>query len=232
MRVSVIIPTRNMGDLLSRAIDSVQAQTVPAHEIVVADDGSIDETEGYLARLKHTQVPVHSIRNRTSNRWGISGGRNLASAISEGDFILPLDADDWIDPFFLEKTLAVMKEDPEVGIVSTLFTYHGEKEGKLAGYAYPRTYEQQLKENRIAVCSLIRREALDQVGGWDMKLKGWEDWDMWLRILKLGWKHGIVKQNLFHYRLHKGGMNQWAIDNKEWLIQYMRSKHSGFMEEI
>lgn len=232
MRVSVIIPTRNMGDLLSRAIDSVQAQTVPAHEIVVADDGSTDETEGYLARLKHgvNGVPVHSIRNYTSNRWGVSGGRNTAAAISKGEVILPLDADDWIDPFFLERTLAVMKEDPEVGIVSTLFTYHGEKEGLLCGYAYPRTYEQQLKENRITVCSLIRREALDQAGEWDMKAQGWEDWDMWLRILKLGWKHGIVKQGLFHYRLHKGGMNQWANDNKERLLQYMRSKHSGFME--
>jgi GT2 family glycosyltransferase len=170
------------------------------------------------------------LRRDREEPWGISGGRNEAFKFVETEFVLPLDGDDWIAATFLEKTLAKIQEKEWIGIVSTLGIYHGEKEGELFGSGIDKTYEDELRENRISVCSLIRSKAVDAAGLWDTNLKAWEDWDMWLRILSLGWTHRVVKEPLLHYRLHHGGMNQWGQDNKEFLIQYMRKKYPGFME--
>lgn len=202
MRVSVIIPTTPRDvHLLKRAVGSVEAQTRKADEVIVWED---------------------------SEYKGIPWARNSAFAASTGDLILPLDCDDWIEPTYLEKTMAKM-EDPNIGIVSTHMVYFGEREGTII-YANERTYERQLMYNNITVCSLVRAEAIAEAGPWDDNLRGWEDWDMWLRILKLGWKHAFVPEVLFHYRLHHGGMNQWANENRAHLIKYLTAKHPGFLK--
>lgn len=235
MSVTVIIPVRNMAREIGRALLSVSEQTYKgALDIVVADDGSTDHLDAVLFQYRSfiDSVPVRVIKNPTGSLWGICGGRNEAFAISSGQFILPLDADDSIKPTYIEKTIALM-QDPEVGIVSTWMRYseYGEKAGVITE-TKPQNYWSELQANNITVTSLVRREALVQAGPWDHNLRGWEDWDMWLRILKLGWKHAVVPETLFHYRLHNGGMNAWANqpENKQRLYGYLYQKHPGFGE--
>lgn len=225
MSVTAIVPVRNMSDLLPRALHSLRVQTVPIHEIIVADDASDPkehiEDIASIYRCKY-------IRNPNEQNWGICGGRNEAFKHVTTEFTLPLDADDWIDPTYIEKTMKEMVHD-RIGIVSTYFMYHGEKEGQVVGG--PRqTYDSELYANNITVCSLVRTKAIEEAGPWDHNLRGWEDWDMWLRILKLGWEHAVVNEPLFHYRLHFGGMNAWANhpDNKQKLYGYLLAKHPNF----
>ena len=222
--ISAIIPVRNMEEYLPRAIESIKAQTVKVDEIIVADDGSTDGT--FEMAKWHGADEI--IRNpNVDEPWGICGGRNIAFERATGDFILPLDADDWIDSRFVEKTLSAMS--PDVGISSTWFIYHEEQEGQIM-VGGPQTYDTELQANNIPVCSLVRSEAVRQAGPWDHNLRGWEDWDMWLRILRLGWKHAVVPEALFHYRLHNSGMNAWANqeENKQKLYGYLLAKHPGF----
>lgn len=222
--ISAIIPVRNMENYIGRAIESVKAQTVKVDEIIVADDGSTDGT--------FEIIKAHGIQRIISNNadlpWGIVGGRNRAFAQSHGEFILPLDADDWIEPTYVEKTLEKMA-NPKVGIVSTQMVYHEQKEGEVTP-ARKQVYWTELRANNITVTSLVRRKALEEAGEWDHNLRGWEDWDMWLRILKLGWEHDVVHEPLFHYRLNVTGMNAWANvqENKQKLYGYLLAKHPGF----
>lgn len=221
--ITAIVPVRNMKNLLPRALNSLRAQTVPIREIIVADDGSTDGTYE-LAQMMADRV----LRNpNVDEPWGICGGRNEAFKHVKTEFTLPLDADDWIDPTYIEKTLKEMT--PDVGIVSTYFMYHGEKEGQIIG-GPKQTYDSELYANNITVCSLVRTKAIEEAGPWDHNLRGWEDWDMWLRILRLGWEHSVVPEPLFHYRLHYGGMNAWANhpDNKQRLYGYLLAKHPNF----
>lgn len=199
MRVSVIIPyTDKDANLLPRARASVDAQTHPPYEV----------------------IPVHD------KEWkGIPWARNEGFRRSTGDLILPLDCDDWIDKTFLEKTIPLMTDG--VGIVSTDMVYFEQLDG-LVLKTPVRTYESQLMENKITVCSLVRRKAIEQAGPWDDNLRGWEDWDMWLRILMLGWKHAVCSETLFHYRRHSSGMCGWAHRNRTYLKTYMGQKHPGF----
>jgi glycosyltransferase involved in cell wall biosynthesis len=224
MKVSVITPVRNMGEFLERALNSVAAQTYPIHELVVYDDGSTDNSHEIAARSGATSV----ISNlRTENPVGIAHARNEAFRVTTGQLILPLDADDWIEPTYVEKTVAAMT--PFFGIVSTNMMYHEKREGQVM-IATPQTYDTQLEQNNITVTSLVRREAILEAGPWDHNLRGWEDWDMWLRILDLGWAHTVVNETLFHYRLHDGGMNRWANEHKRELVRYLRQKHPRYMD--
>jgi len=220
MNVTAIIPTRNMADMLDRAIRSVIAQTHEVADIIVADDHSTDHTLEVCG-----DYGVMYLYNESEQPWGICGGRNEAFKHVETDYVLPLDADDYIDPTYVEKTIAKM--EPNVGIVSTEMIYHGKLEGMITP-AWTQTYESELQANNITVTSLVRSQAILMAGPWDPNLRGWEDWDMWLRILKQGYKHDVVHEPLFHYRLNDTGMNNWADNNKKSLYKYLAVKHPGF----
>lgn len=223
--ISAIIPVRNMEKYIGRAIDSIKAQTVKVDKIIVADDGSTDRTYETAKAFGADMVLLNPYSDQP---WGICGGRNRAFKFTEGEFVLPLDADDWIDPTYVEKTLEKMA-NPKVAIVSTQMVYHEQKEGMIMP-AKKQVYWTELEANNITVTSLVRRKALEEAGEWDHNLRGWEDWDMWLRILKLGWEHDVVHEPLFHYRLHNSGMNAWANvhENKQKLYGYLLSKHPDF----
>lgn len=223
MRVSAIVPVRNMQATLGRALESLLKQTHPVDEIIVADDLSTDDSTNVAGIYEGVKI----ISNPGTEPWGICGGRNAALKYVTGEAVLPLDADDWIEPTYVEKTLAKLKDG--VGIVSTQMRYFGDREGTIVK-TWRRTYETQLKYNNITVTSLVLKEALDKAGEYDYNLKGWEDWDMWLRILKLGYTHDYVDEVLFHYHLSNQGMNAWANRNREHLIKYLTAKHPGFME--
>jgi hypothetical protein len=91
-RFSVIIPAYNAAAFVARAIDSVLAQTWPAHEILVVDDGSSDDTAQVVARYG---APVRYLRQDNA---GVSAARNAGARAATGDWLAFLDADDWYYP--------------------------------------------------------------------------------------------------------------------------------------
>ena len=105
--VSVIIPTYNYAQYLSQAIESVLAQTVKPLEIIVADDGSTDNTAKVVARYGD------AVRYRRFDHCGVYAVREAMLAELRGDWFLNLDADNWIEPNFLEQALAVVARHGE-----------------------------------------------------------------------------------------------------------------------
>lgn len=136
---------------------------------------------------------------------GLSASRNRGFRESDGEFLLPLDADDWIREDYLEKTVPKMVADDSIGIVAPDMQY----EGLLHHRIPPRglTLEHEMQSNDLPVCSLIRRAAFDQTPGYEALFleagapTGYEDWNLWIDILKRGWKVAVVNEPLFHYRL-------------------------------
>src|SRR4051794_37497436 len=113
MRVSAIIPTYNSGPLVVEAVQSVLAQTRPADEIIVVDDGSTDDTAERLASFGD-----RIIYHRQTNRR-VAAARNTGLRMSTGDFVAFLDADDAWHPQKLERQLAVLNFRPEIGLLAT-----------------------------------------------------------------------------------------------------------------
>ena len=212
--VSVVIPLYNKAPYIRECLASVFAQTYKNFEVIVANDSSTDGSEKIAAKYP---IKLLNISNR-----GVSAARNAAILNSIGEFILPLDADDWIDPQYLSKTLPLMQ--PEIGTVSTDMQRFGVNHQSYVP-AVLCTAKQEYESNQIPACSLIRREAFLEVGGYNSTVDGYEDWNLWIDILKRGWKLAILNEPLFHYRVLGNAGNFQADQKREELVRRIRSLH-------
>ena len=121
-RFSVIIPAYNCGRFLAEALESVLAQTLPAHEVIVVDDGSTDDTPAVAARFGE-RILYH----RQSNR-GVSAARNVGIDRATGDWLAFLDADDVWEREKLEEVAPVCRSEPRPAIVFTDYRTFGRRE--------------------------------------------------------------------------------------------------------
>jgi len=125
-RFSVIIPAFNAAATLARAIESVRAQSWPAHEIIVVDDGSTDATAD-VARQFGDAVRLIRQPNR-----GVSVARNAGAAAATGDWLAFLDADDWYAPDRIKLHAEWTAEDATLDCLTGDYEYRDEA-GKLLG---------------------------------------------------------------------------------------------------
>ena len=187
-RVSVIIPTYNRAAYIAEAIRSVQAQTYPALEIIVADDGSTDDTPAIVARFGDaiTYVPL-------PHRGQPAATRNTGLREASGEFIAFLDSDDLFLPNKLALQLSAFKAHPEARLVYSNGHYFRDDPAQPTGYALDGlptpsgdVLAELLRGNFVASPGvvLIRRTCLDVVGTFDENpdFFGVEDYDLWLRV--------------------------------------------------
>ena len=212
MRVSLIIATFNHARFLGAAIDSALAQTLGAVDVIVVDDGSTDDTPAVLARYAG-RVRVLRQPNR-----GLAAARNAGLAAARGTYVAFLDADDVMAPTKLAAQLEVLERSPTIGwtycdvlietvamrTTVTASERFGYGARALDGWLFPEL----IHGNFIpAIAPMIRRTALDAVGGFDERLTALEDWDMWLRLSLIA-EARYTPAVLVTYRIRPGGMSE------------------------
>ena len=190
------MPVFNAADHLRQALDSVAAQTWRDFELVIVDDGSTDaRTVAILDDVaRRPGVTLH----RTPNR-GPSLARNLAIERAHADYILPLDADDYLAPTFLAKTVPLLDAEPDLGVVYTWVGLVGSHHGiwRTGGFSV----KELLTRCTIHVASLYRRQLWVDAGGYDPSfVESCEDWDLWLGAAARGWRGRCVPEVLVYYR--------------------------------
>jgi glycosyltransferase involved in cell wall biosynthesis len=186
MRVSVVIPTYQRAALVERAVRSVLAQTVAAHEIVVVDDGSTDGTAERLREaFPHGACP--QVRLEVQGQRGVSAARNRGIGRAAGDWIALLDSDDEWLPTKLERQIAAWEAAPEHRAVhcDEIWIRHGARVNPRRRYrkAGGRVFELCLPLAMISPSTvLLEAELLRSLGGFDEDLPACEDYDLWLRL--------------------------------------------------
>ncbi|HEY6065928.1 MAG TPA: glycosyltransferase family 2 protein, partial [Thermoanaerobaculia bacterium] len=222
--VSVVIPCYNLGSYLDEAVQSVLDQTFGDLEIVVVDDGSTDPATRHL--FTSYQRPRTRVF-RTENR-GLARARNLGIAEARGRYVSCLDADDLLEPTFLERTVAVLEANADVAFASCWLTAFGDArfEWQPASCDFPHL----LAEDTVCTAALTRREAFDRVGGFDpaMPVAGYEDWDLAIGLVESGLAGRIVPESLFRYRIRGGSMHGSCREpaNHARLFAYIVDKHA------
>jgi glycosyltransferase involved in cell wall biosynthesis len=221
-RVSVIIPCFNLGQYLDEAVDSVLAQTYSDFEVIVIDDGSTDETTRRL--LDGYDRPSTRVI-RSANR-GLPAAKNLGLAHSTGEFVSMLDADDRLDPAFLEKSVAALDRAPALTFVSHWLRTFGDevRDWTPTECDFPSL----LDANTVNGAALVRRSALDLVGGFDESMRnGCEDWDIWITLVERGLQGCILPEVLFYYRQRPGSMSRVMVqgDGHARLYRRLAEKH-------
>ncbi|NJN58620.1 MAG: glycosyltransferase [Leptolyngbyaceae cyanobacterium SL_5_9] len=189
--VSVVIPCFNAEKWIAEAIDSCLNQTYSAIEVVVIDDGSTDSS---LDMIKRYDGKI--IWETGPNRGG-NHARNRGFALSKGEYIQYLDADDYLLPEKLERQVQFL-EETEFDVVygDWRHQYHlpnGDsylEDIKVTG-TQPDLLESLLADWWVSpACLLFRRSPIIQVGGWDESLKAGQDRDFFLSVVMSGAKVG------------------------------------------
>jgi glycosyltransferase involved in cell wall biosynthesis len=206
--VSVVIPTYNRARYLQEAIGSALAQTDPAEEIIVVDDGSTDETASVLAAYGGNIRVINQVNA------GVAAARNAGIAASKGDYIALLDSDDaWLpEKLAFQRQLAARW--PEAVLIHTLcFTMDGDgRDRQDSREEYAPRLEEDALERLMGHCYpttstyFLQAKALRDVGGFDSAFEqgggfAAEDWDLCLRLAERG-PFASIGKPLARYRVH------------------------------
>jgi len=211
--ISVIIPTHNRAHTLKKALDSVLQQSFPADEIIVVDDGSIDNTQ---------QLIVHAypqIRYCYQQQRGVSAARNHGITLARNPWIAFLDSDDAWLPDKLAAQVQSIKSDndcvlchsDEIWIRRGIRVNPMRKHKKRGGYIF---------EHCLPLCcispsaTLIKREVLEQLGLFDESLPACEDYDLWLRLCARFPVNFVDKKLIYKYGGHRDQLSgkHWGMD--------------------
>jgi glycosyltransferase involved in cell wall biosynthesis len=210
LRIGVVIPAYNSAAHIGRAIDSVLAQTRPADEIIVVDDGSTDATADVI------RAYGPKIRLIPQANTGASAARNAGINAATGDWIAFLDADDEWLPDRLAVQAELLTRRPDLVWVSGNYINCSCAENRQSPYILPQKVLSLLlmsciAENFLATYSsgltghtdvmLIRKDVLVNVGLFDTSLKKAEDIDLWWRIAYRYPKIGFSAEPLAVYHL-------------------------------
>jgi glycosyltransferase involved in cell wall biosynthesis len=181
MCISVVVPTYNRVHTLPRALDSILAQTLPASEVIVVDDGSQDGTETMIRR-HYPQV-----RYLNQPNGGVSRARNRGIAEAGGDWIALLDSDDaWLADKLAAQRAALRQHSgirlchtEEVWIRRGQRVKQMDKHAKSGGHIFRACLPRCVISPSA---SLLHRSLFEEMGGFDEDLPACEDYDLWLRI--------------------------------------------------
>ena len=220
--VSVIIPTYNREKIITRAIDSVFAQTYRDFEIVVLDDGSQDNTKA-VAQAYGPKVHYFYQDNK-----GIAGARNAGMHQTAGDYIAFLDSDDYWLPGKLERQMALFRQHPEYGMVGCQCgavqidgTYREKNRPGKSGWILYDLFNKNFIRTSSAV---ITRGCLEKVGGFDESLREGEEYDYWLRIAA-EFAIGFINEPLTVYVDNTDGMSTDSLTGRLHRLKVLEKKY-------
>ncbi len=204
--ISLVITVYNRERYLSKAIESVLAQTREDFELLIWDDGSTDHSVE-IAR----SYAEHDRRVRVVASEHLGQGRALKAAIAEttGAYIGQVDSDDFLALTALEETAAVLNTHPEVGLVYTNYMViddGGKVKGEGVRCRIPYSKDRLLVDFMIFHFRLIRRSVYNQVGGINELFESVEDYDLCLRLSEVTqvWH---LKKPLYYYRNHNDSLS-------------------------
>jgi glycosyltransferase involved in cell wall biosynthesis len=195
-KVSVIMPAYNDAKYISVAINSVRAQTFADWELIIIDDGSVDNSADIAAEHAADDSRIKVIKQQNQ---GVVAARNNAIAQAAGEFILPVDADDRLMPTAIEKMYNKISK-----------SRHTVVSGRCAAFGLKNDFDTRVYPtnfNMKAACaitntSMYRKSDWEKVGGYDLDFKeGIEDYAFWLSLIKNAATFYRIPELLFYFRV-------------------------------
>lgn len=243
--ISIVIPLFNKESYIGKTIKSVLLQTFPNFEVWVVDDGSTDNSLNVLGSFSDDRIQVLKQQHQ-----GVSAARNNGLAKARFDWVAFLDADDWWDPHFLEALVAIVQLHPELKMVCSgrtrIFETNEERyenpllptEGHFGWVDYFEVIARYGAPPINASNALIKKKAIQAVGGFRVGQQTYEDHDLWMR-LALQAPLGVFNKNLSYYRKIQGKKNPFSFNDFYNYLQTIRqvyqqsdTKRKHFLERF
>ena len=216
--VSVVVPLFNQGRYVLEAIASVR-RDLPEAEIVVVNDGSTDpETRKIFAGLT-------GVLKVDQDNQGLSAARNAGIRRAAGDFIVPLDADDTLEPGFLRTARRALAGNPDLAYLASHSRYTGLLDLTYVPAGFIPELNLFLHTHGKAPC-MFRREAIEAVGGYDPRFRAFEDWEIQVALHRAGRATDVLPVVGHRYRRHADSMT-FTVSNgiRGELVRELMDKH-------
>ncbi len=187
--LSVIIPVRNRASVVGRTLQSVAAQTVPPHELILVDNGSTDGTAAVLRGFAQSHPELHAVVV-SEPQLGACAARNRGLAMASGEWVAFFDSDDVMHPTLLESYLRCIARhscDADVVMVQgRIIGTDGRLLRRMPLFATDCLAQHVLHGMLSTQCYAARRSLVTAVGGWDITLPRWQDYELGVRLLLSG----------------------------------------------
>ena len=209
--ITVYITNFNYGQFIKKAINSVLNQTFKNFELIIIDDGSKDKSTKIIKEFQYKK----NVKIVIQNNKGLIVSNNLALRLSKAKYIMRLDSDDWLDPHALEIMSNILERNKKVSLVFPDY-YEVDKNGKIIKQVRRHNFKKVKLFDQPAhgACTMIRRENLIDIGGYDEEFSCQDGYYLWLKFIK---KYMVRNVNLplFYYRQHQSNLTS----NKKKILQ-------------
>jgi len=209
--VSVVMPVRNRERLVAEAIASLRRQTFSRWELIVIDDASTDGTAQAVRALavEDRRIRLLSVSKQSS----IAAVRNHGLRIAAAPLIAGMDSDDLSHPDRLERLVRELEKRPDIAAISSWalkIDGQGKEEGavRTSCHSVDLHWETPLVDPLLHPASMIRREALMAVGGYDESYALCEDSRLWVMLDQKGYRFSVVGEELYSLRWHTDNVTQ------------------------
>jgi len=222
--VTVLVTSYNYCRFITEAMESVMASVGAAAELIVVDDHSQDDSVEAVCRLMESADWFPTMLLARAANGGVGAARNFGIARARSDRIFMLDADNLIYPTTLATLSAALDEAPDTAFSYGIIAKVGQP-GLLSHL--PWDVQRLTVGNYIDAMAMIRRSALDELEGYDayFSLRGWEDYDFWLRLAGIGGYGTFVPEFVGSYRVHATSRQQTVGLDTETLIREFRERY-------
>lgn len=223
--VSVVVPVYNMESFLPETLDSILASDYPNFEVVVVDDGSKDAS--YRVACDYAKKD-RRVRAYTQPNGGACAARNQAVRLAEGEFILPVDADNLIGSTLIADSVKEIVKDPSVKVVAPRADFFGERTGEWK--LPPFSLHLLARKNIMDTCALYRKKEWERVGGYCENIIAREDWEFWIAVLKDGGKVVRLPEIGLHYRIRNVSKRVTDRSLKRHVVETLNARYPEFFE--
>jgi len=231
-KVSVVIPVYNGARYLSVAVESILHQTFTDFELIIIDDGSTDETWTILNNFNDPRLRL--VQNEKN--IGVSKSANKGLALAQGMYIARMDADDISLPERLSRQVDFLETHPEIGVLGTGFKVI-DGYGRFSDTHLPPAQDAILRWYLCFFCPIahstvmMRRQTVEQVGGYSSEIVLAEDYDLWQRLSSTT-RLSNLQDVLVFYRIHdENASTKHALALNQTAARISRQMMSGLLNE-
>ena len=217
-KVTVYVPCRQYARYLEQCLQSLARQTLTDWEAILIDDASTDGSPALMEAFR-ARFPERVRVLLNAQPQGLRANANAALELARGEYVMRLDADDYLDENALLVLAGYLDRDPDIGLAYPNWTYIDDDGGFIGQERRKRLWDETHVPDLPAhgACTLVRRRVLKAIGGYETDLPAQDGHELWLKTL---YRHGVasVETPLFFYRQHAGSLS----DNQARLLDSRR----------
>ena len=226
--LSVIMPCYNQAQYIEEAIESVINQSYRNWELIIIDDGSTDNSFEIAEKYASGDQRIKCL---SQPNGGPSKARNNGVKKSVGKYLMFFDSDDKLAPQYFDKGIDYMSSHPNCAVFYSRLKRFGKKNDELT--IRFTSYQDHLCSSSLFPTCIIHRTDFERIGGFDEDMKGYEDWEMFIRLLYHNDNVYQYPEIMFFYRwnMDEGSVNLQAIRRSKEIMEYIYDKNRAIYDE-